>query len=688
MLEPGYSAMRPPAQSIDRAPSRALERSCRAFRRRLADTTMRHPRVPDVGDHDQVRPHDRPVGGGAFLLASPDNGRRLPIVATPSCKCLGTQTGSGASRMIVTLASAWSASNGGINAFNYELARALEQASGQRLVCAVTDASVDDVTAAARDGVTLIKVTGTADGKPSPDCAQEIIDALGTDDPVRLWIGHDLVSGEAAVNAAADHGGEVALIHHMDYQSYQNISGDRGDAAYDNHTRQTRLLQTPGATLFGVGSWLAANAARLGGRPAHCLIPGFPAALGSPGRASADRLLVVSAGRFDEKAEPLKRVGTALEAFAMAVRDGADWPLLRSPAVTMLGVDPAEDQKMLHARAAKIAGRPVNVVPAAFRNDPTAVARLAATSHLVIVPSRHEGFGLVGWEAIGTETPLIIGSNTGLANQLRTTLDGTEVGLLNILDLDGGAEDRHRIALAIKKVASDLDGALRRASKLKSSLQSELGCTWSAAATTLLTAMGMMVGSGGFAPMAAGRPATRFSERPNNPYDRCVELNASAAQGSTRQSVEVVAELRFGVAKIKADDIEAQLSLKRVTLGVKPRIGRIAKGDRLGEGARAVPGVEAHSGGIWMIELAEGSHLTQRLLGSEALCVVESTGEDRAVIDLEVTADLRDVQCKLFTGRKLSKNQKKVIDIFLKDRIYHPVSGEVILSSTTLSEDL
>lgn len=590
--------------------------------------------------------------------------------------------------MIVTLASAWSASNGGINAFNYELARALERASGQRLVCAVTEASAEDITSAALDGITLIKVTGTADGKPSSNCAQEIIDALGSDSPVRLWIGHDLVSGEAAVKAAAEHGGELALIHHMDYQSYQNISGDRGDAAYDNHARQTRLLQTTGATLFGVGSWLADNAARLGGRFAHCLIPGFPSTAGSTGRASMDRLLVVSAGRFDDKAEPLKRVGTALEALAIAVRDGSDWPLLRSPSITMLGVDTAEDQKMLHARAAEIAGRPVNVVPAGFRSDPTAVARLASTSHLVIVPSRHEGFGLVGWEAIGTETPLIIGSNTGLANQLRRTLDGAEEGLVNILDLDGTARDSEKIARAIRKVAGDLEGALRRAVKLKAYLKSELDCSWSAAARALLTAVGMTDGPGGVAPINAGRTTTKFVERPTNHYKGCAELSASAAQGSSRQSVEVVAELRFGLTKIKADDIEAQIALRKVTLGVNARTGKIAKGDRLGEGARAVPGIEAHSGGVWMIEPTEGDHLVRKVLGSEALCVVESTGEDPAVIDLEVTADLQDVQCKLLTGRKLTKTQKKVIGIFLKDCIYQPVSGEVILSSTTLSEDV
>lgn len=588
--------------------------------------------------------------------------------------------------MIVTLASAWSASNGGINAFNIELTRTLARVSDQRLFCAVTDASAEDMASAALDGVTLIRVTGTADGKPSPDCAQEIVDAVGSDSPVRLWIGHDLVSGETAVRAAAAHGGKLALVHHMDYHSYQNISGDRGDEAYDNHNRQTRLLQTEGATLFGVGSWLTNNAGRLGGRSAHCLVPGFPSVVASPGRASADRLLVVSAGRFDGQAEPLKRVGTALDAFAMALRDGRDRPLLGSAAMTMLGVDTREDQKKLHARAAEIAGRPVTVVAAGFHDDPTAVAQLASTSHLVIVPSRHEGFGLVGWEAIGTETPLIIGSNTGLADQLRKTLDGVEEGLVNILDLDGTDRDSEQISRAILKVASNLDVALRRASNLKARLKAELDCSWSATAETMLTAVGLLEASGREA--ARQERVATFSDRAKDHYGRCVELGASAAQGSSRQSVEVIAELRFGVAKIKVDDIEAEIALKKATLEVKPRAGRIGKGDRLGEGGRTVPGIEAHSGGIWLIEPTEGDHLIRKILGNEALCVVESAGEDPAVIDLEVTAALQDVHCNLRSGRKLTKTQQKIIGVFLKDCIYQPDSGEVLFSSATLSENV
>lgn len=590
--------------------------------------------------------------------------------------------------MIVTLASAWSASKGGINAFNIELTRALARTYDRQLFCAVTEATAEEIRSASEEGITLIKVTDDGSGKPSPDCAQEMMHAIESEGAVRLWIGHDLISGEAAIKAATAYGGKLALIHHMDYLSYQNILGDRGDETYRNNDRQARMLRTEGATLFGVGSWLTDNATRLGGRTAHCLVPGFPSSSGSPGRNSSDRLLVASAGRFDEKAEPLKRVGTALDAFAMAISEGSQLRLLREAAMIIVGVDAPEDQRKLHARAAKLAGRPVNIVSAGFQDDPTAVARLASTSHLVIVPSRHEGFGLVGWEAIGTETPLIIGSNTGLADQLRRTLNGVEEDLVAIVDLDGTEQDSEKISKAILKVAANLPNALRRAGDLKVRLKAELDCSWSAAAKTMLEAVGLRETSGKSEASQANERETHFNDQVKNHYSRCVELAASAAQGSCRQSVELIVELRFGITKVKVDDITAEIALKKAMLEVKPKIGKIQMGERLGEGGRTVPGIEARSGGVWLIEPTEGDHLIRKVLGNESLCVVESSGEDPSVIDLEVTAAVEDMECMLLSGRKLNKNQQRIMGVFLKDCIYQPVSGEVVFSSATLSEKI
>lgn len=590
--------------------------------------------------------------------------------------------------MIVSIATAWNASVGGINAFNIELTRAIARTVDMPVVCGVTSASGEEIASACRDGVVLVVIPCDGDGKPQLESGETIMSAIGAEAPadVRLWIGHDLVSGEAAAAGAANHGGELALIHHMDYQSYQNFGGDRGNDAAGNQRRQIRLFQTPDAILFGVGSWLAYNVSRLGARKSHVIVPGFPGIVGVAERLPTDRLLAVTAGRFSEGTERLKRIGAALDGFATAVRDGVDLALLKRSSMTVLGVTEVEMQKDLHLRAETLAGRPINVIAARFDDDPTAVAELASVSDLVVVPSRHEGFGLVGWEAIGTETPLIIGDGTGLAHQLKTTLDGMEQGLVSILDLDGSDRDVQKIAEAVRRIAGDLEGAIGRARRLRSRLVSELSCDWTTAATDFLVATGMVSAAEAAGSSITADPPVNFGEERQNNFERCVELGASAVQGSTRRSVEIVAELRFGVTEIKVEDIEAELSLKRVTLEVRPRTGRLRMQERLGEGARSTPGLEAKAGGVWYVKPVDGDRLDRKMLGNESLCVVESTGEHSAVVDVEVTTSRQDIRCDISSKRRVSKAAEKVMAVFLKDCACKPVSGHVILSTAIVRE--
>lgn len=593
--------------------------------------------------------------------------------------------------MIVLFATDWNASSGGINAFNIELARGLAR-TGYGVACAVTTVRTGARQAAEKDGVALIKVPASANGCPTRSCGTTVVDRLkqlGLG-PVQLWIGHDLMTGEAAISAADEHGGKLALIHHMDYISYQNFGGDRGTDATRNHKRQISMFADTRATLFGVGSWLKRNVELLGKRDGHLLVPGFPRIEGSTARAGIDQLRIVAAGRFEEKTEPLKRISAAVDGFARAVRDGrATLSTLARPTMTVVGVDEVAAQQILFERAGSIAGCPVNLVPAAFDPNPAIVAEMASRSHLVIVPSRHEGFGLVGWEAIGTDTPLIIGEGTGLADLLKETLDGQEDGLIQILPLDGSSNDTDLISAAILKVAGDLPRALKRAMLLRERLVSELACTWDEAARTILRAMHLLsadatTGGGGSPP---GKRVARYRDTSRDYFPKCVELGLSAGQGSESSSTEVIAELRFGVTEINLDGIEAALALDRATLEVKPRGGRLARSDRLGEGTRSVPGISARAGGVWLISNPVEAPLLGRVLGIESLCIVEASSDAPMSIDVEVTALKRDIRCDInMPKHRLSKATEKVMGVFLKDCIWKPDSGHVVLSSASLRE--
>lgn len=501
--------------------------------------------------------------------------------------------------MILFIATAWNASQGGINAFNIGLARATTRA-GHAVACAVT--SVDDTARndAAADDILLIEVAADEDGRPAIDCWTTIVRCLAEQEQaqnVALWVGHDLISGEAASLAADQTGGELALVHHMDYAAYQNFGGTRGNDAVANHKRQIALFSHSSAHIFGVGSYLKTNAGVLAGRDAHILVPGLPVVKPLDMRFDTNDFRVLAAGRFDPQAEPLKRIGTAVRGFAKAVAQGHKLlHRLSSPRMTILGVDDDEARLAISDEAAKLAGIPVHLLPAAFDDDPGVVATLAARSHLVLVPSRHEGFSLVGWEAIGSATPLIIGRDAGLTHLLEAVLKGEADGLLQVLPLNGSEADEELIAEAILRVADNPTQWLERARRLRDRLQAELGCSWEETVVQLLEPTGL--GRQAQTPVTRqSRPiaeTSSFLDTGEDYFPRCAEMRLSAAQGSSRQTLELIAVLRFGITPLAVDGIKADIGIRRAILQVKPRAAPIvfdpAKRAELNRGRMLSPG--------------------------------------------------------------------------------------------------
>jgi glycosyltransferase involved in cell wall biosynthesis len=593
------------------------------------------------------------------------------------------------------VATEWGTGKGGVNAFNFGLAQGLAKIAPGMVACAVPDPSPEAVRSAENAGVLLLKVSGEGrDARPSVEmCGEEVLQALrdrGLPAQVDVWIGHDMITGPTAAAAAARHGGRVALIHHMDYLSYQNLGGGRGTEAADNHKAQIRLLSTEGAAVFGVGVWLKRNAERLSRRQAHLLVPGFPCV---PDNRIDDgsMLRIVTAGRFECSTESVKRIGPAVEAVGRAIRKGKDLvSTLAQPSLTVLGAGgEVSRQCALETLARDAAGRPVNVIPAAYDPDPFAVADHLSCANLAIMPSLHEGFGLVGWEAIGTATPLILGRGTGLAEQLEDTLGVHAKGLVHVLDLDGTEEDVDRICKAVLDVARNLPRALRMAVQLRDGLKAELGCTWENAAQEFLRDLGQGAngasGSCGVPLRSSGSAV--YADTPLNHFPRCVELSLSAGQGATRQSFELVAELRFGVMELDIDGIEAEIGLSRACVAVSSDQGRLC-GARLGDTSRPVPWLEAQAGGTWIVRSDADGRLPNKALGDEALCRIETPLGQAASAVVEVTAAKRDIRCDIRSPkRKLAKATEKVMAAFLMNAVMKSDSGHVLFSFARIEED-
>ena len=106
--------------------------------------------------------------------------------------------------------------------------------------------------------------------------------------------------------------------------------------------------------------------------------------------------------------------------------------------------------------------------------------------------SIHEGFGLVGLEAISAEVPLILSKNTGLYNAIDQELGGEGTGCLYHVDISGSYGDKsfqntdiEQVENCLYKIANDKAKAKLNAKKLKEKL-SELW-TWENTARQVFT---------------------------------------------------------------------------------------------------------------------------------------------------------------------------------------------------------
>lgn len=605
--------------------------------------------------------------------------------------------------LIVLIATRWGAAEGGINAFNWAFAKGLAAVGGDEIevVCAVEEVTDRELAAAEADDVQLIAVGAAATAR-SEICGQRVLAALsdaGARAQVDLWVGHDVKTGFAAVAAADALGGRAALIHHMAYESYRNLFGGRGEDTAARHSDQIDLFSSSGAILFGVGDDLRASAERLGAKPAHRIIPGFPADF-EQNSAGTDDLRVVVAGRFDSGSEPLKQSRLTAAALGRAVRLAPDVASLGRPTLSIFGAS-AETLHgaELETLASTEAQKAVNVVPAPF-DSTRGISRHLARANLLIMPSVREGFGLIGWEAIGCKVPLILGDQTGLHSLLQRTLDNHSDRWVETLTLTGQNLDERDIsatANAIIKVARDLDYARQKATDLRDRLKDLLGgCTWPSAAQDFLQACTDADSSDRNVQLARHQPigSTPSPDRlplratAVNYRDLCaeLELHDSTGQGSTDRRIDVLATLRFGETELEVDGMEVSVGIQRALVRVTSEHGRLT-GERLGEGTHAPLGIVANAGGSWELTPTEGRILKHKVLGDEVLCRVETPPNLPVHAKVKVTAARRDIACNFRSATPISRATEAVMKIFLENAVFEKASGYMVLSSAELREE-
>lgn len=391
-------------------------------------------------------------------------------------------------KAIVSLASSWGPQNGGINALNTDLCISLAKGIVDNIFvcCIVLTAQKEQIRNALENNVHLLNLD--IDGDQSEfhvHHAHQAVSILTTSgfNEILWWIGHDVKTGFAALKCRElFKNSKCAILHHMDYSAYKAMEPGNTEPKI----RAQRQVLSVADIVFAVGPKLAKSArdkvAHKASLPVVELIPGLASIEGLPTPA---RFSAVTFGRLNPHTDRVKQARLAVAAFASA--RGANYNQLEQDArLTVIGLS-KEQQPEEHHQLLKLGEEigkcSVQIHGWAYMDNREALFDHLRRYSVCLMLSLHEGFGLVGWEAISAEVPLIVSRNSGLYEAVDNLLGGMGTGCLRVVDIRGShgtesyrPEDVEDVANAIIAVHKRTEKAKNDAISLKKLLSQV--CSW------------------------------------------------------------------------------------------------------------------------------------------------------------------------------------------------------------------
>ena len=383
-------------------------------------------------------------------------------------------------RSWLVVATEWFSRNGGLSTLNRLLCRELA-AAGERVTCLVPAADVTERQAAAADGVSLVMAPPAPGKDPLGGLWRRPVLPFGFE-PGAI-IGHGRITGPAAKVLAEDQFPEARRLHffHMAPDEIEwfkpHAEDDAAQRAEQRTVQELELAQ--GATAVAVGPRLYNRySTDLHGQGQELLRldPGFdavadPLATVPPGNP----IRVLMLGRLEDY---------ELKGLDLAARAVADARHRHSIELWVRGA-PDGTGEALRARMRKDARDPgLPVVVRYYTADVNALATDLRTASLVLMPSRSEGFGLVGLEAIIAGLPVLISGASGLAQLLEENLPRAEARL-HVVAMSGDDEaDVKAWVYGINRTLDDRRASFIRAGELRAKLAGST--TWARAARVLI----------------------------------------------------------------------------------------------------------------------------------------------------------------------------------------------------------
>lgn len=428
---------------------------------------------------------------------------------------------------LISFATQWGSKYGGINCFNTDFLHhfGIAYNLGAQLVCVVTSATPEEIEEARNAYVTLVPLPySPADKQFSEAHSQVAIDELKRREIIfepdnTVWLGHDRITGVAAIAAAKLAGGRSALIHHMSYDHYESYAED-SITARTKVEEQTTLFRQADIVL-AIGPLLRDALSDMieAAKPVYMLIPGLAEiSLREPPK----KFTAFLSGRLSDDAARIKQGHLGIAAFAQAHREacekGMPDGLCKEPKLVLRGVDleaqSLQDNQInpeteLKQFAEEYAQRVINLHALPFTQDRQMLYADLSGSSVAMMPSWHEGFGLAAWEAIAAGVPLIISENSGVYRLLDELNLDNEVHSISVRASSNAPyfrkEDLPAVVAKLTEIAHKPDKARSIAGRLRNNLAK---FSWPNCAEGAVEAFGWTLQKGSLPPVTSEQIAS------------------------------------------------------------------------------------------------------------------------------------------------------------------------------------
>jgi len=393
---------------------------------------------------------------------------------------------------IVAIASGWGAKYGGINSLNFELCGAFAQRPDIKMICVLP--YVENYYQV-QDNVHLIGIYSNPDNEHFSEGWELILEKRLMDNGfdihrIDFCIGHDTNTGNQALKLRKLNTSiKTIIISHQAFELYTASKNNDGAAATRKGNEQLKVYQQADLLLC-VGPLLfnffkgkhQLYELKQKGRIVE-FVPGLLETMVS--RANPDSFALTTMGRFEPENGDLKGMSLIVDSFALACKEARQL-LGSNPMMTIFGLsnDATISSKQsidIINQSSRLSNNYIAINPSPYTTNRNALLDQVRNSSCVAMLSLQEGFGLVGWETIACEIPLLLSENTGLFKLLKQK---RLENLAYFVSINRNESDKASVKEKIKEIAGDYKNARVNAASLLAELKKEY--TWPNVITGLL----------------------------------------------------------------------------------------------------------------------------------------------------------------------------------------------------------